>query len=62
LRERLLASLGQLQTADEAADWVRANLAAKNTLIAADADRVDRVSATGSQRLRPLRLARQTRS
>ena len=40
LRERLLASLGQLQSADEAADWVHANLAAKNTLIAADADRV----------------------
>ena len=40
-RERLLASLGQLQSADEAADWVHANLAAKNTLIAADADRVE---------------------
>jgi hypothetical protein len=41
LRERLLANLGQLQSADEAADWVHANLAAKNTLIAADADRVE---------------------
>ena len=41
LRERLLASLGQLQSADEAAVWVHANLAAKNTLIAADADRVE---------------------
>ena len=41
LRERLLAGLGQLQSADEAADWVHANLAAKNTLIAADADRVE---------------------
>ncbi len=41
LRERLLASLGQLQSADEAAEWVHANLAAKNTLIAADADRVE---------------------
>ena len=41
LRERLLASLGQLQSADEAADWVQVNLAAKNTLIAADADRVE---------------------
>jgi ERF superfamily len=41
LRERLLASLGQLQSADEAVDWVHANLAAKNTLIAADADRVE---------------------
>ncbi len=41
LRERLLASLGQLQSADEAAEWVHANLAAKNTLIAADADTVE---------------------
>ena len=41
LRERLLASLCQLQSADEAADWVHANLAAKNTLIAADADRLE---------------------
>jgi hypothetical protein len=41
LRERLLASLGQLQSADKAADWVHANLAAKNTLIASDADRVE---------------------
>ena len=41
LRERLLAGLGQLQSADEAADWVHANLAAKNTPIAADADRVE---------------------
>ena len=41
LRERLLASLGQLQSADEAAEWVHANLGAKNTLIAADADKVE---------------------
>jgi hypothetical protein len=41
LRERLLASLGKLQSADEAADWVHANLVAKSTLIAADADRVE---------------------
>jgi ERF superfamily len=41
LRERLLASLGQLQFADEAADWVQDNLAVKNTLIVADADRVE---------------------
>ena len=41
LRERLLASLGQLQSAGEAADWVHANLAAKNTLTAADADSVE---------------------
>jgi ERF superfamily len=41
LRERLLASLGQLQSPDKAAEWVHANLAAKNTLIAADADRLE---------------------
>jgi hypothetical protein len=41
LREWLLASLGQFKSADEAADWVHVNLAAKNTLIAADADRVE---------------------
>jgi hypothetical protein len=41
LRERLLASLGPLQSADGAAEWVHANLAAKNTLIPADADRVE---------------------
>jgi hypothetical protein len=41
LRERLLADLGQLQSADEAADWVHKNLAAKNTLISADADLVE---------------------
>ncbi len=38
LRERLLLDLDQLQSADEAADWVHKNLAAKNTLITADAD------------------------
>jgi hypothetical protein len=37
LREKLLADLSQLQSADEAADWVHKNLAAKNTLITADA-------------------------
>ena len=37
----LLADIGQLQSADEAADWVHKNLAAKNTLIAADADLVE---------------------
>ena len=41
LRERLLADIGQLQSADEAADWVHKNLAAKNTMIAADADAVE---------------------
>ena len=37
----MLADIGQLQSADEAADWVHKNLAAKNTLIAADADAVE---------------------
>jgi hypothetical protein len=37
LRETLLLDLDQLQSADEAADWVHKNLAAKNTLITSDA-------------------------
>ena len=41
LRERLLLDLDQLQSADEAADWVHKNLAAKNTLITSDADAVE---------------------
>jgi hypothetical protein len=41
LREQLLADLGRLQSDDEAADWVHENLAAKNTLIDADADAVE---------------------
>ena len=41
LRERLLADLGELQTADEAAHWVHNNLSAKNTLSVDDADRVE---------------------
>jgi hypothetical protein len=40
-REGLLLDLNQLQSADEAADWVHKNLAAKNTLITADADLVE---------------------
>jgi ERF superfamily len=41
LREQLLNAVGQLQCADEATDWVHKNLAAKNTLIDADADAVE---------------------
>src|SRR5271166_3501888 len=41
LRESLLADIGRLPSADEAADWVHKNLAAKNMLIAADADAVE---------------------
>jgi ERF superfamily len=41
LRDRLIAELSDLKSTDEAADWVHKNLAAKNTLIAADADLVE---------------------
>jgi hypothetical protein len=41
LREQLLADVTELQSADEAADWVHKKLAAKNTLIAADASLVE---------------------
>ncbi len=41
LREQLLGDIGQLQSADEAADWVHKNLAAKNTMIIDDADAVE---------------------
>jgi hypothetical protein len=37
LRESLLAEVANLQSGDEAAEWVHKNLAAKNTLITADA-------------------------
>lgn len=41
LRDRLVAELGDLKCVDEAADWVRKNLPAKNTLTSADADKVE---------------------
>ena len=41
LRDQLIAGLIQLQSSDEAADWVHKNLAVKNTLTVADADRVE---------------------
>ena len=40
-REQLLAEIGQLQSPEEAADWVHKNLPLKNTLTAADADLVE---------------------
>jgi hypothetical protein len=40
-RDRLLAELDGLKSADEAADWAHRSLAAKNTLTAADAHRVE---------------------
>jgi ERF superfamily len=41
LREKLLKDLSQLQSSDQAADWVHKNLAAKNTLITSDADAIE---------------------
>jgi len=41
LRGQLLATVAQLQSEEEAADWVHKNMPAKNTLIAADADPVE---------------------
>ena len=41
LREQLLANVAQLQSEEEAADWVHKNIPAKNTLIAADSDLVE---------------------
>ena len=41
VRGQLVADIGQLQSPDEAADWVHKNLPLKNTLTAADADLVE---------------------
>jgi ERF superfamily len=41
LRDRLLAELADLKSADEAAGWVHKNLPAKNTLAHADAETVE---------------------
>ncbi len=41
VREQLLVDIGQLQSPEEAADWVHKNLPLKNTLTAADADLVE---------------------
>ena len=41
LRDQLIADLNRLRSSDEAADWVHKNLAAKNKLMAADADCVE---------------------
>ena len=41
LRDRLIAELSDLKSADEAADWVHKNLPAKNTLALADAETVE---------------------
>ena len=53
LREQLLADIAQLQSADEAADWVHKNLPTKNTLVAADAHLVE---ASFSDRLATIEL------
>ena len=52
LRDRLVAELSDLKSADEAADWVHKNLPAKNTLTSADADLSRPASARGSPRSR----------
>jgi hypothetical protein len=41
LRDRLVAELDGLQSADEAANWAHRRLPAKNTLTAADAELVE---------------------
>jgi hypothetical protein len=41
VREQLLADMGQLQSPDEAADWVHRNLSLKTTLTAVDAHLVE---------------------
>jgi len=41
LRDRLVAELADLKSADEAADWVQKNLPAKNTLAHADAETLE---------------------
>jgi hypothetical protein len=41
LRDRLVAELSDLKSADDAADWVHKNLPAKNTLTSADAKLVE---------------------
>jgi hypothetical protein len=41
LRDRLVAELSDLKSADEAADWVQNNLPAKNTLTPADAESLE---------------------
>jgi ERF superfamily len=41
LREQLIVTVAQLQSEEEAADWVHKNMPAKNTLIAADSNLVE---------------------
>jgi hypothetical protein len=41
LRDRLIAQLGDLKSADGAADWVHKNMPAKNTLMSVDAAAVE---------------------
>ena len=60
LRDRLVAELSDLKSADEAADWVHKNLPAKNTLTPADAEAVeasfrDRVATIKGGQMRRLR-------
>ncbi len=43
LRDRMVVEIGDLKSADEAADWVHKNLPAKNTLTFADAEIVEAI-------------------
>ena len=58
LRESLLDAIGQLQSADGAADWVHKNFAGKNALITADANVVE---AGFRERLATIELASSAR-
>jgi ERF superfamily len=49
LRDQLLAELKDLNSAEEAANWAHRVLRAKNSLIAADAERIERPSRRGSE-------------
>jgi hypothetical protein len=60
LRDRLLGELSGLQSSDEAANWAKRSLPAKNTLIAADAQLVEdgfRIKMTASEEAQPAEVA-----
>jgi hypothetical protein len=60
LRDRLLGELGGLESSDEAANWAKRSLPAKNTLIAADAELVEdgfRIKMTASEEMQPAEVA-----
>jgi len=53
LRDELIAQIEQLGSADDAAEWARRNIAAKNTLAAADANAVERPISGATHRIGP---------